>query len=187
MSRFTCIETPISRVTLLQRHPIGDQRGYLERLFCRQELAAIIGERPIIQINHTLTAKAGTIRGMHFQHPPHAETKLITCLKGEVFDVAVDLRHDSPTFLRWHAAHLSADNHRSLVIPEGCAHGFQTLTDDCELIYLHTAAYRPEAEDGLNPLDPRIAIEWPRPVSEISVRDRQHALLDDGCAVIRLI
>ena len=110
----------------------------------------------------------------------------VTCLKGEVFDVAIDLRRTSPTFLRWHAVHLGADNHRTLAIPEGFAHGFQTLTDNCELIYLHTAAYHPEAEAGLNALDPRIAINWPRPVSEISVRDRQHALLDDGYTGIRV-
>ncbi|EGV20698.1 dTDP-4-dehydrorhamnose 3,5-epimerase family protein [Thiocapsa marina] len=178
MSRFTLIETPLSGLTLLQRHPIGDQRGYLERLFCREELAAIIGEREIIQINHTLTATAGTIRGMHFQRAPHAEMKLVTCLTGEVFDVAVDLRRDSPTFLHWHAEHLGADNHRTLVIPEGFAHGFQTLTDDCELIYLHTAAYQPEAEAGLNALDPRLAIPWPAPVGDRSARDRDHPLLD---------
>ena len=177
MSRFTLIETPLSGLTLLQRHPIGDQRGYLERLFCREELAAIIGGRAIIQINHTLTARSGTIRGMHFQRAPHAEMKLVTCLHGEVFDVAVDLRRDSPTFLHWHAEHLGADNHRTLVIPEGFAHGFQTLTDDCELIYLHTALYNPAAEGGLNALDPRLAIGWPLPVTEISERDRNHALL----------
>lgn len=177
MSRFAVIETPLAGLTLLQRRPIGDQRGYLERLFCREELAAVIGQRLIIQINHTLTAKAGTVRGMHFQRAPYAEMKLVTCLKGEVFDVAIDLRRDSPTFLRWHAVHLSADNHRTLAIPEGFAHGFQTLTDDCELIYLHTAPYNPAAEGGLNALDPRLAIGWPLPVTEISARDRDHALL----------
>jgi dTDP-4-dehydrorhamnose 3,5-epimerase len=177
MARFTHIDTPIAGLVLLQRHPIGDQRGYLERVFCRDELKAIIGDRDIIQINHTLTAKAGTVRGMHFQHPPHAEMKLVTCLRGEVFDVAVDLRQGSPTFLHWHAEHLSADNHRTLAIPEGFAHGFQTLTDDCELLYLHTAAYQPDAEDGLNALDPALAIPWPQPASERSARDLALPLL----------
>ena len=97
-----------------------------------------------------MTASRGTVRGMHFQHPPHAETKFVSCLRGEVFDVAVDLRNGSPTFLHWHAEILSADNHRTLVIPEGFAHGFQTLSDDCEMLYFHTAAYNPEAEGGLN-------------------------------------
>lgn len=177
MPRFTTEPTPLTGLNLIQRHPIGDERGYLERLFCTQELHAIIGQRRIMQINHTLTAKAGTVRGLHFQHPPHAEMKLVTCLRGEVFDVAVDLRQDSPTFLHWHAERLSADNHRTLAIPEGFAHGFQTLTEDCELLYLHTAAYQPDAEDGLNALDPRLAIDWPRPISERSARDQAHALI----------
>ncbi|MCF7979838.1 MAG: dTDP-4-dehydrorhamnose 3,5-epimerase family protein [Chromatiaceae bacterium] len=171
MPRFTTEPTPLTGLNRIQRHPIGDERGYLERLFCTQELQAIIGQRMIMQINHTLTAKAGTVRGLHFQHPPHAEMKLVTCLRGGVFDVAVDLRQDSPTYLHWHAEHLSADNHKTLAIPEGFAHGFQTLTADCKLLYLHTAAYQPDAEDGLNALDPALAIPWPLPVSERSARD----------------
>jgi dTDP-4-dehydrorhamnose 3,5-epimerase len=116
---------------------------------------------------------------MHFQHPPHAETKLVSCLRGEVFDVAVDLRHNSPTFLRWHAERLSADNHKTLVIPEGFAHGFQTLTDDCEMLYFHTAAYQPGAEGGLNAQDPRLAIEWPLPVVGLSPRDAVYQFLGE--------
>lgn len=178
MSRFTSIATPLSGLMLLQRHPIGDARGYLERMFCREALAPWLGERAIVQINHTLTARASTVRGMHFQHPPHAEMKLVSCLRGEVYDVAVDLRPDSPTFGRWHAEILSAANQRTLLIPEGFAHGFQTLTDDCELLYLHTAAYRPEAEGGVNALDPVLGIAWPRPVLERSARDAGLAGLD---------
>jgi len=175
MPRFTTDPTPLAGLSLIQRHPIGDERGYLERLFCTQDLQAIIGQRSILQINHTLTAKAGTVRGLHYQHPPHAEMKLVSCLRGEVFDVAVDLRQDSPTFLHWHAEHLSADNHRTLAIPEGFAHGFQTLTTDCELLYLHTAAYQPDAEDGINALDSKLAIRWPLPISDRSARDQAHA------------
>ena len=178
MSRFTLTATPLRGLTLLERRPIGDQRGYLERLFCRDELAEVLDGRVIAQINHTLTAKTGTVRGLHFQYPPHAETKFVTCLKGEVFDVAVDLRLGSPTFLLWHAEILSADNHRTLFIPEGFAHGFQTLVDDCELLYLHTAAYQPGAEGGVNALDPRLAIRWPLPVMDMSARDKGHPLLD---------
>jgi dTDP-4-dehydrorhamnose 3,5-epimerase len=179
MARFTHIDTPIAGLVLVERHPIGDHRGYFERLFCRDELKDVMGDRRVAQINHTLTATAGTLRGMHFQHPPHAEMKLVTCLRGEVFDVAVDLRQGSPTLLHWHAEHLSADNHRTLVIPEGFAHGFQTLTDGCELLYLHTAAYQPDAEDGLNALDPRLGIRWPLPVLDRSPRDLEHPPLDD--------
>jgi dTDP-4-dehydrorhamnose 3,5-epimerase len=172
MSRFTIHPTSIDGLSVIQRHPIGDERGYLERLFCTQELTGIVGTRQVVQINHTLTAKPGTVRGMHYQHPPHAEMKLVTCLRGEVFDVAVDLRADSPSFGRYHAETLSADNHKTFAIPEGFAHGFQALTDDCELLYLHTAAYQPDAEDGVNALDPALAIAWPLPISERSARDQ---------------
>lgn len=172
VSRFILEATAIAGVTVLQRQPLGDARGYLERLFCQEELAAILAGRTIVQINHTLTAKAGTLRGLHFQHPPHAEMKLVSCLRGEVDDVALDQRADSPTFGRHHAEILSAENHRTLVIPEGCAHGFQTLTDDCELLYLHTAAFAPDAEGGVNALDPTLGIAWPLPVGERSARDR---------------
>ncbi|MBK1631886.1 dTDP-4-dehydrorhamnose 3,5-epimerase [Thiohalocapsa halophila] len=185
-TRFTATRTPLAELMLLQRHPLGDERGYLERLFCRDELRDMIGERRIEQMNHTLTGKAGTVRGMHFQHPPHAEMKLVTCLRGQVFDVAVDLRQGLPTFLRWHGEYLSAENHRTLLIPEGFAHGFQTLTDDCELIYLHTAAYQPDAEGAVNALDPRLAIDWPLPVTEMSARDRAHLSIATDFAGIRL-
>lgn len=178
-SRFDTLDTPLSGLRLLQRKPIGDSRGYLERLFCSEELQSLAPGKHFAQINHTLTVNRGTVRGMHFQHPPHAEVKFVSCLRGEVFDVAVDLRHNSPTFLHWHAELLSADNHRTLVIPEGFAHGFQTLTDDCEMLYFHTAAHQSGAEGGLNPQDPRLAIQWPLPVAGLSPRDAAHPLLGD--------
>lgn len=178
-TRFDILDTPLSGLRLLQRKPIGDSRGYLERLFCADELQALAPGKHIAQINHTLTASRGTVRGLHFQRPPHAETKFVSCLRGEVFDVAVDLRHNSPTFLRWHAELLSADNHKTLVIPEGFAHGFQTLTDNCEMLYFHTAAYQPGAEGGLNAQDSRLAIQWPLPVAGLSPRDAAHPLLND--------
>jgi dTDP-4-dehydrorhamnose 3,5-epimerase len=177
MSRFTIEKTGLASLEIIQRLPIGDKRGYFERLFCLHELKPILRHRSILQINHTLTAEAGTVRGMHFQQSPHAEMKMVSCLRGEVFDVAVDLRKGSPTFLHWHAEILSEKSHRTFCIPEGFAHGFQTLTQDCELIYLHTAAYRPDAEDGVNALDPRLAIAWPMPIAERSARDQQHAML----------
>ena len=130
-----------------------------------------------MQVNHTLTAKRGTVRGLHFQCPPYAETKLVNCLRGEVFDVAVDLRQGSPTFLQWHAEILTANNHKTLLIPEGFAHGFQTLTEDCELLYFHTAAYQPSAEGGLNAQDPRLDIDWPTTVTELSARDAAYPLV----------
>ena len=177
MSHFAIKKTSIDDLHVIKRKPIGDERGYIERIFCSDELKSIIGDRSIVQINHTLTTKAGTVRGVHFQHPPFAELKLVTCLCGEVFDVAVDLRKGSPTFLKWHAEVLTEAKHKTFVIPEGFAHGFQTLTDDCELLYLHTAAYAPDAEAGLNALDPRLAISWPMQVAKRSARDQQHAML----------
>jgi dTDP-4-dehydrorhamnose 3,5-epimerase len=184
MAHLTHIDTPIEGLTLIERHPIADQRGYFERLFCEEELAPLLKERRIAQINRSYTARAGTLRGMHFQYPPHAEMKLVTCLRGEVFDVAVDLRQGSPTLLGWHAERLSADNHRTLLIPEGFAHGFQTLTDGCEMLYLHTAAFEARAEGAVNGLDPLIGIRWPLPVVDMSDRDRDHPLLDPGfCGV----
>ena len=184
-ARFDVLATPIAGLQVLQRKPIGDDRGYLERLFCAEELQALVTGKRIAQVNHTLTVRRGTVRGLHFQHPPHAETKFVHCLRGEVFDVAVDLRRGSPTFLRWHAEVLSAANHRTFVIPEGFAHGFQALADDCEMLYFHTAAYRQTAEGGLHAKDPRLAIRWPLPVAGLSPRDAAHAFLDahfDGVA-----
>jgi dTDP-4-dehydrorhamnose 3,5-epimerase len=177
MSRFDFIPTPLSGLKLVQRKAMEDHRGFLSRVYCAEEFAEAGAGKPIAQINHTLTRKKGAVRGLHFQHPPHAETKLVSCLKGEIFDVAVDLRSGSPTFLHWHGEILTAANRRSLLIPEGYAHGFQALTDDCELIYLHTAAYHHEAEGALNVADPRLSISWPLPIDDISERDRNHPFI----------
>ena len=178
MSRFHVDTTPLQGLNVVTRMPIGDSRGYLERLFCSEELEPLLPGRSVMQINRTYTAKIGVVRGLHYQLPPHAETKLITCLRGEVYDVAVDLRRDSPTFLRWHAERLSPDNNRTMVIPEGFAHGLQTLTEDCELLYFHTAKFTPEAERGLDALDVSLGIGWPLPIAERSLRDEKHSRLD---------
>ncbi len=155
-----------------------DARGVFGRLYCTAELTSIIGSRQIVQINHSSTAAVGAIRGMHFQHPPHAEMKLIRCLKGRIWDVAVDLRAGSPTFLRWHAEELTPNNACMMVIPEGCAHGFQVLEADSELFYLHTSSYNPASEGGLRHDDPRLGIDWPLPPVDISYRDLSHPLLN---------
>jgi dTDP-4-dehydrorhamnose 3,5-epimerase len=179
MSRFDFIPTPLTGLKLVQRKAIEDHRGFLSRFYCAEEFAESgIIKKPIAQINHTLTRKKGAVRGLHFQHAPHAETKLVSCLKGEIWDVAVDLRSESPTFLQWHGEILSAANRKSLLIPEGYAHGFQALTEDCELIYLHTESYHPEVEGALNVSDPRLSITWPLPIGDLSDRDRNHLLID---------
>ncbi len=176
--RFNCTPLAIPGVVSVQRQRLGDARGGLSRVFCSDELAAAGWIWPVVQINHTHTSRAGTVRGMHYQRRPHAEAKLVSCLRGRVWDVAVDIRAGSPTFLQWCGHHLSAENLNALLIPPGCAHGFQALTDDVELLYLHSAAYAPEAEDGLRPIDPQLGIEWPLPISEVSARDAGHPLLD---------
>lgn len=170
---------------IVTSRPHQDERGSFARWFCEADLAAVIGGRRIVQINHSRTQARGAIRGLHFQHPPHAEMKLVRCLKGRVWDVAVDLRADSPTFLHWHAVELSAANGSMYVIPEGCAHGFQALEPDSELLYLHTAAYAPDAEAGVRHDDPRLGIRWPLPAADLSSRDRSHPLLDAGFAGLR--
>lgn len=177
MNRFTITGLPLPGLKLVERQRLGDSRGFLTRLFCAEELAAAGWTKPIAQVNHTYTAQRGTVRGLHYQTPPHAEMKLVSCIRGEVWDVALDLRAGSPTYLQWHAETLSAGNHRALLIPEGFAHGFQALTDDVELIYVHSAAYNPAAEAGLNALDPKLAIKWPLSVTVISERDRSHPVL----------
>lgn len=177
VSRFDVIDTPLAGLKVVQRKPIRDARGYFSRFFCAEEFRQAGLNSRIAQINHSHSKIAGTVRGMHYQLPPHAETKFVSCIRGEIFDVAVDLRKGSPTFLKWHGEILSAENQRSLLIPEGFAHGFQTLTDDCELLYLVSAPYEPTAENGLNAADPLMKITWPLPITEMSDKDRNNAFL----------
>lgn len=177
MSRFAVADAPLSGLKIIERQKLGDARGFLARLFCAEELAAAGWTKPVAQVNHTHSAKTGTLRGMHFQRLPHAEMKLVTCIRGAVLDIAVDLRASSPTFLRWHAEELSAANNRALLIPEGFAHGFQALTDDVEMLYCHSAPYVAGAEGGLNPFDPRLGIAWPLAASVLSERDTNHPMI----------
>jgi len=177
--RFDLEDTPITDLKIVQRKPISDNRGFLSRLYCQDDFKLMGLNKHIRQINQTLTKKKGAVRGLHYQLYPFAEAKLVSCVKGEIFDVAVDLRKDSPTYLKWHAEVLSENNQKSFLIPEGFAHGFQTLTDDCELIYLHTAPYSKEHEKGLNYADKKIDINWPLKISEISDKDQTHPMIKD--------
>lgn len=186
MSRFTVTDLPLAGLKLIERQRLGDSRGFLSRLFCAEELAAAGWIQPIAQINHSYTALRGTVRGMHFQRPPHAEMKLVSCIRGEVWDVAVDVRAGSPTFLHWHAERLSRENGRALLIPQGFAHGFQALTGDVELLYCHSAAYNLGAEAALNPRDARLAIDWPLAITELSARDAGHPLIEAGFEGVHL-
>ena len=166
--------TSLAGVAVVECTPVEDHRGAIVRLYCERELAPIVGKRRIVQINHSRTTTKGAVRGMHFQRPPHAEMKLVRCVKGRVWDVAVDLRAGSPTFLHWHAVELAPGNALMLVVPEGCAHGFQVLEPESELLYLHTAFYAPAHEEGISCNDPRIGISWPLPVADLSQKDAGH-------------
>lgn len=178
--------TSISGLEVVETTPYIDSRGTFARLYCENDLASLIGSRRIVQINLSRTATIGAVRGLHYQRPPHAEMKLVRCLKGKVWDVAVDLRHNSPTFLRWHAEVLSPNNMRMMVIPEGFAHGFQVLEPDSELLYLHTAFYKPGAENGLRHDDPRLAIHWPIDVQDLSQRDAAHPFINSDYSGVAL-
>jgi dTDP-4-dehydrorhamnose 3,5-epimerase len=178
--------TAIHGLWEVETSPQGDARGSLTRLYCAEAFDAVVPGLRFVQVNHSITGRRGTLRGLHFQRTPVLESKLIRCLRGRVFDVAVDLRAGSPTFARWHGVELSEDNQRQLLIPPGCAHGFQALADRSELLYQHSAPYAPSFEDGVRHDDPRLAIAWPEAVTELSQRDRGFALLDAGFEGVRV-
>ena len=158
------------------RHELrSDVRGRFKRQYCEREFAAAGLNTRWVQVNHSVTLGMGSIRGMHFQRPPAAEAKLVCCPVGRAFDVVVDLRTGSKSFLRWAAVEI--DEMTSFYIPEGCAHGFQALTDEVHLIYQHGASYSPESEGGVRFDDPAIGIDWPLPTGTVSARDRSFALI----------
>ena len=186
MSRFTSLPLSLEGLRLIELKEIGDTRGSLTRMFCADELAAAGWAKPIAQVNFTRTAKRGTVRGIHYQNSPYSEMKLVSCIRGAVWDVVIDLRVNSPTFLMWHAENLSLANARALLIPEGFAHGFQALTDDVEMLYCHSNFYNHEAEAGLNPTDITLSIPWPIDITELSMRDASHPLISPAYKGVRL-
>lgn len=185
-AQLTIHPRPMSGLCLIERHARGDARGTFARLYCQDTLAAAGWPGAVVQVNHSVTRQRGTVRGLHFQRPPHHEWKLVTCLQGTVWDVAVDVRPQSPTYLKWHAEILRADNGFALMIPAGFAHGFQALTDDVELVYCHSHPYHPGSEGGLSPADPTVAVQWPLPVSQWSDRDRQLPTVGPGFTGVEL-
>ncbi len=158
--------------------PVEDERGWFVRTFCKNEFAEIGFTKEWVQMNHSFTREAGTIRGMHFQKPPFSEIKLIRCITGKVFDVIIDLRKNSASFLKWVGIELSAENKKMIYIPEGFAHGFQTLANDCQLIYKHSEYYKPGVEGGIKYDDSMLGISWPLAAKNVSERDCNHPLLD---------
>lgn len=172
------ITTPINGLLEIQGDKFDDERGSFKRLFCDRDFSAIRQNLHFCQINLSSTSKSGTVRGMHFQRPPSAEAKLIRCLRGRAFDVAVDIRSGSPTFLHWHGIELTPDANNSVFIPEGFAHGFQALEDNTELLYFHTAPWRKQDEGTLRFNDPRLGVQWPLPAAAVSDKDRNGALVN---------
>jgi len=160
-------------------NPYQDERGWFARYFCKQEFEGIGHSKEWVQMNHSVTYKKASIRGMHYQLAPFREIKLVRCVAGSVFDVIVDLRKDSSTFLQWFGQELSAENKKMLYIPEGFAHGFQSLSENCELLYHHSEYYTPGSEGGIRFDDPLVKIQWPLPVTVLSDRDAAHPYLDD--------
>jgi dTDP-4-dehydrorhamnose 3,5-epimerase len=174
-------ETILQGVLVLEVEPIPDERGFFARTWDRAELASRDLTADLDQVSIAFNEVAGTLRGLHFQAAPHGEAKTVRCTAGAIFDVAVDLRESSPTRHRWVGVELSASNHRSLFVPEGCAHGYVTLSDGTEVQYQISARYRPEAARGYRWNDPTLAIEWPVPIQRISARDAALPYVE-GCS-----
>jgi dTDP-4-dehydrorhamnose 3,5-epimerase len=171
MSKMLFTSTQLDGAFLIDIEPRIDERGFFARTWCRQELAAKGLDTEVAQESISYNRLAGTVRGLHFQRPPHEENKIVRCTRGTIFDVIVDLRHHSSSYLRWQGFELTAENRRAVYIPKGVAHGFQTLTEDCEVSYHISAFYAPEAAGGYGHDDVTFQITWPLPVAVISERD----------------
>lgn len=172
MDRFSIENTSIEDVKVITPHQFKDNRGFYERFFCIDEFKKLGLDFNIVQINHSSSYQKGTVRGFHYQSTPYQETKIVRCIKGAIFDVALDIRPDSKTYLQYVAFELSERNNKYLVIPKGFAHAFQTLEDNSEILYMVDTPFAPEYELGLNPLDPKINVNWPLDISVISDKDK---------------
>lgn len=165
------IETGIEDLYIVELNKIGDERGFFARAWCEKEFADKNLTSRMVQANTSYSKEKGTLRGLHYQVSPHKEAKLMRCIKGAIFDVAVDLRPDSKTYKKWFGIELTESNRKMLFIPEGCAHGYQTLSEDAEVFYMSSAFYAPEAERGVCWDDPAIGIEWPI-VDNLNITDK---------------
>jgi len=180
-------ELDILGAFLLKPELIRDERGFFFRAFCKEELAkngVIVDE--IVQVNRSFNIAKGTFRGLHYQNPPYAEEKIVACLNGSIADVIVDLRKSSPSFLSHEIVELSPENQIAVLIPKGCAHGFITLVENTELLYMHTNSYAPQSESACSIYDPLLNIKLPIAIKEISERDRIHSFLDKDFKGIRI-
>jgi len=177
-SKLTITQSSLLGLFVINPNTYGDERGSFSRIFCMDELKELMNGKSIQQINHSVTSKKGTVRGMHFQYAPDCEVKMVRCIRGKVLDVVVDIRKNSKTFLETFSIELSAENQNMIYIPEGFAHGFQTLEDNTELLYLHTKLYSPNNEGALNIKDPLLDINFPLDIISLSKRDEEHKFLD---------
>jgi dTDP-4-dehydrorhamnose 3,5-epimerase len=171
-------ETPLPGAYLIDLEKRGDERGFFARAFCVKEFGAVGLATQFVQVNNSLTAQKGTLRGMHYQLAPKAETKVVRCIRGSLYDLILDLRRDSPTFGKSFGAELSAENRRMLYVPKGFAHGFVSLVDDTEAFYFVDEFYAPDQERGVRWNDPRFKLEWPIPPAVLSDKDRSHRDFD---------
>jgi dTDP-4-dehydrorhamnose 3,5-epimerase len=176
------IATTIPGVWQVQSTPQADARGSFTRLYCADTFDEIMPGLCFVQVNHSITHHRGTLRGLHLMRAPAQEYKLVRCLRGRVFDVAADLRRDSPTFARWFALELAEDQPRALLIPPGVAHGFQALTDDAQLLYQHSTVHVGALDDGVHHADPLLGIRWPLPVGLLSPRDAKLPFVEGAAA-----
>lgn len=172
------IETPLKGLFVIEFSPMEDDRGFFMRTYCKKEFASIDFTKEFVQFNHSFNKQKGTVRGMHFQNPPFCETKLVRCVSGSIYDVVVDIRKKSPTFLQSFSIKLSDKNAKGILIPEGFAHGFQTLKNNTSVIYHHTEYYQPNSDGGLKYNDEKLNIQWPLPVTIISEKDNAYPLID---------
>ena len=173
-------KTTLNGLFIVHPSKFNDERGFFTRIFCKEKFSDIGFKNEFVQSNYSFNLHNGTIRGMHFQKPPYNEAKLIRCIKGSINDVAIDLRKNSPTFLQHYSIELTESNMLSILIPEGFAHGFQTLQDNSVLLYHHTQYYTPLAEDGIRFDDPILNIKWTLPPVMVSNKDKSYKLIDNN-------
>lgn len=173
-------QTPLAGAYIIEPNVLGDERGWFMRTYCNNDFATKELNQNWIQMNHSYTKSIGSVRGLHYQNEPFAEIKLVRCIIGKVFDVIVDIRQNSPTFLKWFGAELSAENKKMMYVPKGFAHGFQTLEENCELVYCHSQNYNKEMESALHFNDTSLNINWPLPIGEVSEKDKNHSFLNSN-------
>ena len=180
------IKTDLKDAFIIELEYFGDNRGKFARTFCKKEYQQINHHKEFVQFNFSQNTYKGALRGMHYQVSPSCEIKLVRCIKGKIYDVIIDIREGSPTFLKHIGVELSEENDRMIYIPEGFAHGFQTLTNNCQLIYHHTGYYSPSDERGIRFNDPLIGIQWPIEITEMSEKDKNHKYLDTNFKGIKI-